>query len=560
MTRRSRFTALAVALLCVVLGTAPAVAAPRAALTGVPAALPLSGNPAVAAWQRLQFGMMLHWGLYSQLGGYFDGKQQTIGYPEQIKAWMHISDADYLDVAKGFSAPKFDPAAICGLAKSAGAKYIVITSKHHDGFAMWDTKTTGYNVKRATPFGADPLRALSTACHRAGIGFGVYFSIIDWTKMTPEPNENLNPVPESMMPFMQAQLKELMTGYGKIDEVWFDMGAPTAAQSAALAATVHRYQPAAMVNSRVWNNKGDFEVGGDNKVPDTPYASPWQSAESVFPQCWGYCAWPSADRSPGALAAQVRAKAVHLLNMAANGGQYLLNVGPKGDGSIDPFDASVLRGVGDWTRRNPGAALGARPTRFPAQPWGKITADDSNLYLGVTNWTGGEIRVPTLASEVVSVTAGQPLRYRRDGADLVVTLPATPPDPVLPVIRVHTAGTPRTVPAATVTSHNGRWRIGADRLAPGRSTMGDIRQAGYFASTGFLPSLVSARVDADGVDPRTTYRITLGDRRFDVSGRDLRTGSFLVFPKQVTEFSIERAHPDYTGQPLGLTVHGVDIS
>src|SRR5690625_2275239 len=128
---------------------------------GIPGEIELSREKNVKAWQRLQFGMFIHWGLYSELGGEFKGEPVKEGYSEQIQMWANISDEEYIKIANEFTAEKFDPAAICTLAKSAGMKYIVITSKHHDGFSLFDTKTTDYNLVESTPFAKDAIKMLS---------------------------------------------------------------------------------------------------------------------------------------------------------------------------------------------------------------------------------------------------------------------------------------------------------------------------------------------------------------------------------------------------------------
>ncbi len=163
MTRRSL-----IVLLALLFATAwvPPVAAQgdRAAPSGIPGTVPLSADPDLAAWQRLQYGMFIHWGIYSELGGVWQGKPVTSGYSEQIQMWANIPEADYREVASRFDPVRFDPAAICSLAKQAGMRYVVITSKHHDGFSMFDTETTDYDVVDATAYGRDPLKLLADEC------------------------------------------------------------------------------------------------------------------------------------------------------------------------------------------------------------------------------------------------------------------------------------------------------------------------------------------------------------------------------------------------------------
>lgn len=248
-----------------------------AGITGISAVVPRSENERIANWQRLQFGLFVHWGVYSMFAGSYDGKAQGIGYPEQIKAWMNIPDDVYLGEAAKMTADNWDAAEVCSIAKKAGMNYVMITTKHHDDFAMWDTKTTDYNMVKKTAFGKDPLKQLATECVKIDVKLAFYFSIIDWTKHEPEPYANQNPIPESMMPFILAQIDKLMTNYGPIAEFWFDMDGPTRDQSRRMAQRVRQHQPkVTVVNSWVWNDQGDFEVGRDNSVPREFRMGPWE--------------------------------------------------------------------------------------------------------------------------------------------------------------------------------------------------------------------------------------------------------------------------------------------
>ncbi len=308
--------------------------------TGIPLAVPLSATQKVADWQSLQFGLFMHWGVYSTYEGMYQGRPQRMGYPEQIKAWEKIPDSDYKAQAATMTADKWDAANVCQTAKNTGMKYVMITTKHHDGFAMWDTKTTDYNVVKATAFGRDPMKELSQECGKIGIKLAFYYSIIDWSHQEPEPYANRNKIDDFMMTsVIKPQLTELLTDYGPIAELWFDMGDPTAEQSQQMAAWVHELQPATMVNSRVWNNAGDFEVGGDNQVGTSFKMEPWESILSIFPQCWSYCT-PSfrANRSEENLPVLINRTVDNLVNSVASNGQFDFNVGPKGDGSFVPFD------------------------------------------------------------------------------------------------------------------------------------------------------------------------------------------------------------------------------
>lgn len=447
---------------------------PALPMRGVDGIVPLSADPRIAAWQGLQCGLFVHWGVYSLYEGSYRGVAQEIGYPEQIKAWMQIPDEEYLHAARGWQAEEWNAAALCAAAKEAGMTYVMITTKHHDGFCMWDTATTDFNIVAQSAFGRDPLAELAHECAAHGLGLAFYFSIIDWTQHEAEPYANLNAIPESMMPFIEAQIEELLTNYGPIVEFWFDMGGPTPDQSDRLAATVRRCQPnTTVMNSRVWNDRGDFEVGGDNDIPDFFQYGPWESVRSIFPAAWSYCTTEKCDRSPETILPQVKAAISDLVTVISGGGQFAYNIGPMGSGAIDPYDRQVLAGIGAWMARHPRALRGARPTWLPIEAssggsWGRATAAGSELYLFPAHWEEGlEIRLPGVANAVLraevdgvgrdatnsatSDEATHALPVRREGNDCVVTLAGPCPDDIQPVVRLDLDGPLRVLPASAVT-------------------------------------------------------------------------------------------------------------
>ncbi|HEX7916393.1 alpha-L-fucosidase [Rudaea sp.] len=338
--------------------------------------------PNIEAWRKLGFGMFIHWGLYSELGGVWQGKRVTKGYAEQIQSFANIPAADYAKVAERFSAAKFDADAICALAKDAGARHILVTSKHHDGFAMFDTQSTDYNIVKRTPFGKDPLKLLSTACRRIGLGFGVYFSLVDWYAGHAFDPDNNNPIPVAMEPMIEQQLRELMTNYGTIAEVWFDMSSPTPEQSRKFAAIVRELQPQAAINGRIWNNVGDFVTLGDNEVPPPDLQPPFEVPASIYHETWGYRSWQKRGDVDG----KVRELVHGLTEARAHGGNYLLNIGPMGDGSVVPFEAQVLRGIGAWLRAHPGAldiGRSSAPEKVVA------AAADGSIRIARNDWSAG---------------------------------------------------------------------------------------------------------------------------------------------------------------------------
>ncbi|GAA2794942.1 hypothetical protein GCM10010452_24040 [Crossiella cryophila] len=566
MMRRSCCLLLALLLGLSLTGAAGAAEQQRP-VRGIPGVVELSPDPELAAWQRLQFGLFIHWGVYSELGGVWRGQPVTSGYSEQIQMWANISEPEYREVAARFQPARFDPAGICALAKQAGMKYVVITSKHHDGFAMFGTATTGYNVVDATPYKKDPLKLLGEACRAQGLGFGVYFSLVDWHQGHSFDGGNNNPIPAAMEPVIEAQLRELMTDYGEIAEVWFDMSAPTVAQSRRFAGIVRELRPRAVINSRIWNNTGDFRTLGDNEIPTVPLDGTWQTPASIYHETWGYRSWQRREDLPG----KIRDLVVGLTSVRARGGNYLLNIGPRGDGSVVEFEADVLRGIGSWLGSHPGAVLGASATRFGGQPWGEVTAKGNDLFLHVTQWPStGELRLPGLATRVrrVSEDGAGRLDWRQDGEDLVVRLPAAPKDKVLPVLRVELAGELRIIPANTVRAgRDGAWVLGEDDFERGNSyadqgSYPSTRQTGV-RQTAHLSGERSGSVSLTlrgTAEPDSRYRVSVGEQSRVLTGAELLGGAigpFTVRGRQVTPVTIARAEPAHQGQELGARLSGL---
>ena len=290
---------------------------------------------AIEAWQDLRFGLFIHWGVYAVPAGVWEGQQiEKLG--EQIQRHADISMADYENVAREFNPVHFDADAIARLAKRAGMRYVVFTAKHHDGFAMFDTAQTDFDIVDFTPYGKDILAQLAEACSRHGLKLGIYYSTPDWHFNGPDPERNprdgkmsvFSKVSPENADFQVAQLTELMSNYGDIVELFFDMGEPTAEQSRRFRNTVKRIQPGTLINGRVMNSQGDFLTLPDNHVPDTPIVElPWETPGTFYPT-WGYKSWVVGKPLPEQVRDQVR----KLSMITSLGGNFLLNIGPKADG------------------------------------------------------------------------------------------------------------------------------------------------------------------------------------------------------------------------------------
>lgn len=386
-----------------------------------PAAEPQATRPtpeSIREWQSRKFGMFIHFGLYSELGGVWHGKKYDGNYSEQIQSDAHIPEPEYAALANTFRPDQWDPDAIVQLARDAGMQFIVLTSKHHDGFNLFGTRETKFNVVDGTPYGRDVVKSLADACARRQMPFGVYYSTIDWHYGdTPEPR-NDNRISEAHQEFNSRQLKELMTQYGPLTEIWFDMGHPTNLQSQEFADIVHRYQPNCLVSGRVWNAQGDFLEMGDDDIPGYILDEPWESPASMFQETWGYRSWQKRTD----LEAKRREHILRLVKVVSRGGNYILNIGPKGDGSVVPYETDVLRGVGAWLKENGVAIYGTQPQPFSRLDFGYATVKGNQLFLFVEKLpAGGNLVLPGMHNPIAKAyLLGDPdhgLIVKKDSAD-----------------------------------------------------------------------------------------------------------------------------------------------
>ena len=331
-------------------------------------------------WHQNKYSMFIHFGLYSEYGGVYEGKPVTFGYSEQIQSFAGIFSDWYGDTALKFNPEKFNADEIVALAKEAGMRSIVITTKHHDGFCMFKTATTDYNSVDATPTKRDYVKEISDACRRGGINFAIYFSLIDWhfPHAYPISSHNCDFITPQHHEFTKAQVTELLTNYGPVSELWFDMGSNRPEQSKELYELVHKLQPNCMVSGRLGNGWYDFAVMADNTYPEGALQAPWQSAASMFDETWSYRSW----QERGDKHAKAMEKLRSLINVVSHGGNFLLNIGPRGDGSVVEFESEVLKEIGAWLKENGEAIYGTEASPFREDfVWGKSTRKGNKLYL-----------------------------------------------------------------------------------------------------------------------------------------------------------------------------------
>jgi len=235
-------------------------------------------------------------------------------------------------------------------------------------------------------------------------------------------------------------LRELMTNYGPIREIWFDMGKPTPEQSNLFATTVHKLQPQTMVSGRVWNYQGDFTVMGDNEVPKYGLDEPWQTPASIFGATWGYRSWQQRDD----LQAKINENILKLVQVVSRGGNYILNIGPEGDGSVVPYEASVLSGVGSWLKPVSEAIYGTTASPFGDLDFGYATAKPGRIYLFVKAAPNNELRLPMAAgthfTSAELLQTHQKFTITTDGKDVVIHTQPGAPSTYLPTIELRYTG------------------------------------------------------------------------------------------------------------------------
>ena len=395
------------------------------------------------------YAMFIHWGLYSQLANVWDGRTYYGASEWLLNPLMANANADeYRAKAKTFNPAGFDAMKIAQLAKDAGMKYIIITSKHHDGFAMYHSKCDKFNIVDATPFGRDPMKELSAACRKLGLGFGFYYSHNkDWT--TPgaadAPRVDRDGNPRTFDDYFQSkclpQVEEITRNYGDMELIWFDTpGGMPEKYAKKLVEVVHRNQPGAMVSGRVGYGLGDYKTLGDMEVPLENVDGLWESVD-VTNDSWGFAWYDRNWKSPATILHR-------LVSTVARGGTYMLNVGPDGMGVVPEPVQQSLRESGKWVARYPQVVYGAgaSPWRH-AQPWGDIVKQGGRLFLCVYEWPkSGSLYLSGLLSPVKKAYVlsgdGRRVAVRHDsfGGWLRLHVPYRQPDRLVSVIELDMAG------------------------------------------------------------------------------------------------------------------------
>ena len=447
---------------------AAAEAAENIGRRGAPGAAP--NDPRLNWFREAKYGLFIHWGLYSVPGGVWKGK--SVGFGEWLMNKMQIPIPEYAQLAGQFNPTNFNADEWAQLAQDAGMKYLVITSKHHDGFAMFHSQATAYNVMDATPWKRDPLKELQGACARHGVKLCFYYShAADWH----EPDAGgfntwdfpTNAVKNFDVYFdgkVIPQVTELLKNYGSIGLLWFDWPGQymTPERCKKLADTIHALQPDTLINSRLGPKpaffkefKGcywDYQARGDNEVPPEVTPGVWETAATINTS-WGYrIVDEEKAKSPAAIAFQ-------LVDVVSKGGNYLLNVGPDGTGRIPQVSQDSLRRVGAWLKVNGEAIYGAGPTPFGPElgayvPDGKpdkngkkpfaqkkewrCTTRPGKFYVHLFQWPAGDFTLGAVKVQVrhayLMSDRQTPLKVSQADGVVRVSLPAQKPDPIASVL------------------------------------------------------------------------------------------------------------------------------
>ena len=425
-------------------------------------------------WREARLGMFIHWGVYAVPAGTYKGQKiNRIG--EWIMNRGKIPVAEYQAFAKEFNPVKYDPDAWVKIAKDAGMKYIVITAKHHDGFALFDSKASKWDIADATPYKKDLLKPLAEACRKYGIKLGFYYSHAqDWNnpggaaarKVTSEgwanpdsatidayteahsghwdPAQTTKTMSQYIDEVAVPQVKELLSNYGDVAVLWWDTPTGMTDEYAEKLNALLKMQPNIITNDRLKrpNYPGDYKTP-EQRIPNLSEldGKDWETCMTMN-ETWGYKSYANNWKS---LETLVR----NTVDIASKGGNYLLNVGPKADGTFPQESIDLLKGMGTWMKTNGESIYGTKASPFGLFTWGRCTKKENGknttLYFSVFEWPkDGKLTIPGLKNEVVSaklLANGTALKTTGNEEGLVIDVPEKAIDAIATVIKVEVKGT-----------------------------------------------------------------------------------------------------------------------
>ena len=424
-------------------------------------------------WREARFGMFIHWGVYAVPAGMYKGQKiDRIG--EWIMNRGKIPVAEYQEFAKEFNPVKYDPEAWVKMAKDAGMKYIVITSKHHDGFALFDSKASKWDIVDATPYGKDLLKPLAEACRKYGIKLGFYYSQAqDWNnpggaaarKVASEgwanpdsakidayteansghwdPAQTTKTMAQYIDDVAVSQVKELLTNYGDVAVLWWDTPTGMTDEFAEKLNALLKLQPNIITNDRLKrpNYPGDFKTP-EQRIPNLSEldGKDWETCMTMN-ETWGYKSWANNWKS-------LKTIIQNTVDIASKGGNYLLNVGPKADGTFPQESIELLKGMGAWMKVNGESIYGTKASPFGLFPWGRCTKKENGqntlLYFSVFEWPkDGKLSIPGLKNKIVSaklLANGVSLKTEKKDDGVIINIPEKALDENVTVIKVEVQG------------------------------------------------------------------------------------------------------------------------
>jgi alpha-L-fucosidase len=400
-------------------------------------------------FREARFGLFIHWGVYSVPAGMWKGEPVKRSGAEWIMNRGKIPVADYQKLPAKFNPVKFNADEWVKIAKDAGMKYIVITAKHHDGFAMFRSKDP-FNVYDATPWKHDPLKELAEATKKAGLKLGFYYSQAqDWNHKGGaaagghwDPGAQDGDMDAYLEKVAVPQVRELLTNYGPVAALWWDTPVEMTPARGEKLLPLWKLQPKLVMNNRLIKSKtvGDYQTP-EQKIPPTGLpGQDWETCMTIN-GTWGFRAGDENWKSTETL---VR----NLVDIASKGGNYLLNVGPTSEGVIPAPSVQRLREMGAWMKVNGEAIYGTSASPFKDQlAWGRVTRKGSTLYLHVFEWPkDGKLLVPGLKNKIAAaklLAGGRKLTVSASPAGPVVTLPAAAPDPLSSTVALTLDGPPQ---------------------------------------------------------------------------------------------------------------------
>lgn len=434
-----------------------------------PAAAASTEEERLRWWRAAKFGLFLHWGLYSVAAGEWNGKP-VVG-AEHFMLYERIPLKEYATLADRFNPTKFDAETWVRSAQDAGMQYLVITAKHHEGFAMYDSPSSDYNIVKRTPYKRDPMKALSEACHKYGLRFGFYYSLgRDWadpdvptnwptkggrSNTWDFPDEDSKVLSRYFDRKVKPQVRELLTQYGTVDIMWFDTPELiSVAESVELKNMIRKIQPACIINSRIGNGQGDYQVAEQHLTTQSD-SEPWEACMTMS-RHWGYFRHETGWKTPEVMLRD-------LITVVSRGGNLLLDTGPSPEGEFPPQSVVRMHSIGEWMKVNADAIYGthtwvvarevseasvsmpAAAQQGVASPVGKdavndatsevttpelrFTAKGCSLFLFAVSWHDAVVTAKSLSIKDHSVEAVEMLgtsaqiSWRQDEGGLTIQMP-----------------------------------------------------------------------------------------------------------------------------------------